>query len=288
MSDFSTALRAPQRQLRWLVALWLAQTLASVATALPLLNAAEPLTDQDFFEPGAMILSELVLVEQTALIAGVTSAMLSGSTALFLLGLLRYELTRRIARDSLEHLNTPAWWLGAGKYYGIGIAQGLGLALLGLVCVKGSLRFYRDTGGIFPVWPSLGATVAVFFLLALALAWSTACDIARVSIFRGARTTDVPAAQQWILSVLRLRLPQLISLKGSRLLLLLAQTWLVLELTSPAGSLVQLGAFGGTILVQLLVFTALWLDAAWVAYLALKLNRSSPGANRISSPAIQR
>ncbi len=258
--------------------------------ALPAISAAEPLMDVDFFEPGAMMLSELVVVERTALIASLKIAMLSGSLALLLLGLLRYELTRRVARECLNHLRSPAWWLGAGKYYGIGIAQGLGLLLLGWICLQSSLRFYWDTGGSLPTWPTLGAAVAAVFLLAVALTWSTACDIARVSIFRTRQATAGPTARQWIISELPGRLPGLVGLKASRLLLLLAQTWFVLELTSPAGSLVQIGALGGTILVQLLVFAALWLDTAWIAYLALKLNRScaSELALRIGASAAHR
>lgn len=281
MTDLWLALCAPKRQLRLLLALWLAQIASAILIALPVIRAAAPLLDEDFLEAGGMMLSELILIERQALLESLGLAVFSGAATFLLLGVLRYEMTRRIAQDCLDASKKPVWWHGAGLYYGIGFAKGAGLAFLGWGLVQGAVQFYRDTLGTLPPQPTLGAALVAALVLVGALFWITACDMARISLFLHEApvppqtTAKRPLAERWIFPELRMRLPKLAGLKAIRLLLLLAQTWLVLELTSPGGSLVGLGALGCTIAVQLLVFAALWLDAAWIGYIARKLNRAS-------------
>lgn len=247
-----------------ILGLWLLQAVFGAWLAQPLFEAGAPLEDLELFEPGALMLSELVLTQRDQLLSALRQTAPRGLTALVVLALARYQVMRLIARQAHLGADWPNWWTGAAWTLGLSIAQTLLFIGSATGAAWTTMRLERAAQGTVPSSLLISMTLLALCLGAVLLVLSVVTHLAQFQFISQPRAT---LAVRELRKTLRRHLFPLTLGKAS---CSLATSCLALGASlaaAPASGQGQNPWLIG-IGVQLLLLLSLALKTAWLAFAA--------------------
>lgn len=272
MSRLKSAVRTLPRVAIWIVGLWLLQAALAAWLSEPLFQAGAPLQDDELFEEGALMLSELVLTQRDELISAFWNAAPRAVLSLFLLGLARFQLMRAVAKNSglfQSHHETRlaawnSWWLRAFAYFGVAAAQSLALLTVLTGASWGLLRLERASGSTLPPGLVMMAALLALATAGIILMLNVVSRMAQLQLATGQSLTH--AAMRWLSSLRHYSF----SLAALKLLCVSITTAFALLVTLALGPASALGALPWLtgIALQLLLLISLALETLWLAFAA--------------------
>jgi|GEM_PF-2786669 len=261
--------------LPWLAALWLGHALIGGLSASPFIDASSVASDVDLFEPGGMMIGDLVRVRRFPL-----RRAMKGGIALLLFGqallvLLRARMTWSVGEVRLGNMRRGGIRAAFPRYM---LAVGLQLVALGAagsVALVVARRLYEwQQGALHPgklsVFLGWGLLCVVGYCAISAMA-----DLVKLGALRGGEEPAAPPTLSrlflWMLQTMRRFVGPLLLLRGARFLV----TGLLTVAIPYAITSTPLGPFGAMmsgVLVQLCVLLALAVETLWLAYSAGRLS----------------
>ncbi len=257
-----------------LLAVWLAQLLVATLIASPLLDAARQSFDRDFFEPGGVMLLEVLRIHRNEILSAIKwggLALLSGQS---LIVYSRFRLLSSVFRENSTERASGSSLIGAAFFF-LTILQFATLLILGFTLLYFTRSIVREAGATFPTTGLLPLLLTWTLGSALYLMVCVLADLAKLSIFSplapGSFLETLKTRAHRLFSLFSCDFFTLTSLRAARGLVTLVLTFTIIRVhtqgadTTPLFDILAFVATQGSALVVLAI-EALWLD-----YLAKKL-----------------